>query len=36
MSHITVTVTELYDIKKDIKESRTNNVIQPDNSILII
>ena len=35
-SYITVTVTELYNIKKDIKGSRTNNIIQSSNSILIL
>jgi len=27
MTHVTVTVTGSYDMKKDVKESRTNDII---------
>ena len=36
MLHVTVTVTESCDMKKDIEGSRTNDVIQHSNSMLTL
>ena len=33
---VTVTVTGSYDMKKNIEESRINNIIQHNNSMLIL
>ena len=36
MSQVTVTVTILCDMKKDIEKSRTNDIIQYSNNMLIL
>ena len=36
MTFVTVTVTQSYDIEKDIEDSKINNVIQHDNNMLAL
>jgi len=36
ISHVTIMVTRLYNMEKDIEEYKTNNIIQHSNNMLVL